>query len=360
MAGMTKRERIACVFAHEAPDRVPVFDWVSHIALIEKYAGRELTLGDAPEVIPLASARLLDLAPLWFPGPSERRVDSRGFTIEGSDWFNQWIVAYPWSDFDGLVRWVSEQVEQLRAFRLPAAEAIAAAADGQRRLIAAYGDTPVAGHITEPLEAAYPSIGLQNFVYLQADHPQLVQDWLDALHAANLVQITARANPRYDSALYSVVCLTADVAFKGKPIFSPAYLRRSGYFRRIAEVCALYHERGVKVLFHSDGDLTSILPELVAAGIDALNPIDLAAGMDLAQVKAAFGDRLVLVGGVDGAFALPFGSLDEVRAATRAALRAGMPGGGYMLGSSGAEWLNGLPLQNLEAMLEVTWTEGVY
>ena len=165
---------------------------------------------------------------------------------------------------------------------------------------------------------------------------------------------------RFNPALYGVVCLTADVAFKGKPIFSPAYLRKSGYFRRIAEVCGLYHERGVKVLFHSDGDLNSILPELVAAGIDGLNPLDRAAGMDLAQVKAAYGDRLVLVGGVDGAFALPFGTIAEVREATRSALAAAMHGGGYMLGSSGAEWLNGLPLENLEAMLEVVWTEGVY
>ena len=220
----------------------------------------------------------------------------------------------------------------LRAYRLPGAATIAARNEHQRTLIAAYGDTPVAGHITEPLEAAYPAIGLQNFVYLQADHPALVQDWLDALHAVNLARITAGAEPRFNPALYCIVCLTADVAFKGKPIFSPAYLRHSGYFRRIAEVCALYHERGVKVLFHSDGDLTSILPDLVAAGIDALNPIDLAAGMDLAQVKASYGDRLVLVGGVDGALALPFGTIAEVRAATRAALRVGMPGGGYMLG----------------------------
>jgi uroporphyrinogen decarboxylase len=357
---MTKRERIASVFAHEIPDRVPVFDWVSHIGLIEKAAGQPLTLENAAEVIPFASTRLLDLAPLWLPAPAERRVDSRGFTIEGSDWFNQWIVAHPWSDFDGLARWVGAQVEQLRAYRLPSADEIAVATDAQRRLISAYGDTPVAGHITEPLEAAYPTIGLQNYAYLQADHPDLIQHWLDALHAANLAQISADANPRFSRSLYPVVCLTADVAFKGKPIFSPVYLRRSGYFRRIAEVCDLYHQRGVKVLFHSDGDLTSILPELVAAGIDALNPIDLAAGMDLAAVKAKYGDRLVLVGGVDGAFALPFGSVEVAREATRAALRAAMPGGGYMLGSSGAEWLNGLPAENLEAMLEVVWTEGAY
>jgi uroporphyrinogen decarboxylase len=251
-------------------------------------------------------------------------------------------------------------VEELRAVRLPERAAIDASTARQQELIKAYRDTPVAGHITEPLEAAYPAIGLQNFVYLQADHPQLVQDWLDALHEVNQAALGTGANPRFNPSLYPVVCLTADVAFKGKPIFSPAYLRQSGYFRRITEVCALYHERNVKVLFHSDGDLTSILPDLVAAGIDALNPIDLAAGMKLTQVKAAYGDRLVLVGGVDGAFALPFGDVAEVRDATRAALRTAMPGGGYMLGSSGAEWLNGLPLENLEAMLEIAWTEGVY
>lgn len=360
MQEMTKSERIACVFAHEVPDRVPIFDWVSHIGLIENAAGRNLTLENAKEVIPLASNRLLDLAPLWFPSDPTRQIDERGITIEGTDWFNLWHVAYPWSDFPGLVSWVNHQVELLNVWKSPPPEVILKKRHDQQSLIDRYGVTPVAGHITEPLEATYPTIGLENYIYLLEDEPELVQSWLDLQHARNLHQIEAGSEPRFDPGLYPVVCLTADVAFKGRPIFSPAYLRRSGYFHRIAEVCHLYHERGVRVLFHSDGDLTSILPELVKAGIDALNPIDLGAGMQLSAIKEVYGNQLVLVGGVDGAYSLPLGTPDQVRQATRQALKIGKPGGGYILGSSGAEWLNGIPLENLEAMLETVYQEGSY
>ncbi len=95
-------------------------------------------------------------------------------------------------------------------------------------------------------------------------------------------------------------------------------------------------------------------------GSTALNPIDLGAGMSLSAVKETFGSRLVLVGGVDGAYALPLGTPEQVQKATREALRVGMPGGGYILGSSGAEWLNGIPLENLEVMLETVKNEGRY
>jgi uroporphyrinogen decarboxylase len=360
MPEMTKGERIACVFAHEVPDRVPVFDWVSHVALIGKVAGRPLTLQNAGEVIPLANHRLLDLAPVWLPADPRRHVDERGFTVEGAGLFNHWVVERSWRDFGGMIAWVERQIEELRAWRPPDDEAVAVRRQERRALLARYGAMPVAGHLSEPLEAAFPAVGLENFSYLLADRPELAQAWLEALHARNLADLQAGADPAHDPALYPVICLTGDVAFKGRPIFSPAYLRRSGYFRRIAQVCRLLHERGVKVLYHSDGDLTAILPDLVAAGIDALNPIDLGAGMDLGQVKAAYGRQLVLVGGVDGAYALPFGTLEEVRQATRRALQAAMPGGGYILGSSGAEWLDGLPMHNLEAMLETVWKEGRY
>ncbi len=177
---MNKTERIACVFAHEIPDRVPVFDWVSHIGLIEKAGEQPLTLENANQVIPIASSRLLDLAPLWFPSSPERHVDGRGITIEGTDWFNMWHVAYPWSDFVGLISWVEGQVDALRSWRPPREEKIIERRLDQQTLIERYGDTPVAGHITEPLEASYPTIGLENYIFLLEDQPDLVQSWLES------------------------------------------------------------------------------------------------------------------------------------------------------------------------------------
>ena len=53
-------------------------------------------------------------------------------------------------------------------------------------------------------------------------------------------------------------------------MFSPAYFERE-YFERFARVVAAYHAEGMKVIFHSDGNLNGIMDGLVAAGIDVLN-----------------------------------------------------------------------------------------
>ena len=59
------------------------------------------------------------------------------------------------------------------------------------------------------------------------------------------------------------------------------------------------HARGVKVRLHSCGDIRPFIPELVEIGVDGLNPLEVKAGVDPLQVKAQFGDRLLLHGGVN-------------------------------------------------------------
>lgn len=350
---MSKRQRLEAAFAHEQPDRVPVFDWVSNLALIEHFAGEPLTLANAEQVIPRASGRFLDLAPLWYPAATERRTGEGGLVIEGADWFTHWVVQWPFSSDEELAAHVGAYTEQLRADR--PTRAPEEARERQRQLIAAYGDTVVAGTVGEAQEATYNSFGLERFIYLLSDRPDLAQAWLDAHHARTLSRLESGADVGADPRLYPVVCLTADIGFKGSLLFSPAYLRRSGYFRRIAEVCEVCHGLGARVLLHSDGDLTPILPELVATGIDALHPIDTGAGMDLAAVKAAYGDRLVLVGGIEGNATLPLGTPEQVRRETLAALGAAAPGGGYIAASSSAELYNSIPLENILAMLNTIW-----
>ena len=109
-----------------------------------------------------------------------------------------------------------------------------------------------------------------------------------------------------------------------------------------------FHQQGVKVIFHSDGDLSEVLPDLIATGIDGLSPIDVAAGMDLAELRSQF-DHLVLCCGLPY-HVLAGGTPDEVRQVTAAALRAASPG--YLAGSSSEEFSEDMPVESFLAMLE--------
>ena len=69
-------------------------------------------------------------------------------------------------------------------------------------------------------------------------------------------------------------------------------------------------------------------------GIDGLHPIQPEAGMDIAELKRTYGDRLSLVGGVDVAKLLPFASEDEVEKEVIDVIRKVSPGGGHVLAST--------------------------
>ncbi len=59
------------------------------------------------------------------------------------------------------------------------------------------------------------------------------------------------------------------------------------------------HAKGIKARLHSCGDVNPFVPELVEMGLDALNPLEVKAGMDPVYLKKTYGDRLVLHGGVN-------------------------------------------------------------
>ncbi|MDF2613136.1 MAG: hypothetical protein K0S71_922 [Clostridia bacterium] len=70
---------------------------------------------------------------------------------------------------------------------------------------------------------------------------------------------------------------------------------------------------GLKVIHHSCGAIYDIIPDLIEAGVDAIHPIQaLAAGMEPARLKEAFGDKVSFVGGVDAQFLLVHGSPGQV------------------------------------------------
>ena len=120
-----------------------------------------------------------------------------------------------------------------------------------------------------------------------------------------------------------------DLAFKQRPFLSPAMYRELLFpaHRRVFEWA---HARELPVIFHSDGFVEPLLPQLVEAGIDCLQPLEVKAGMDLLRVKQRFGDRIALIGGMD-ARTLETNDPAVVRAELESKLPGAMAGGGYVL-----------------------------
>jgi uroporphyrinogen decarboxylase len=86
----------------------------------------------------------------------------------------------------------------------------------------------------------------------------------------------------------------------------------------------------VLVFYHSDGDVTAIIPDLLEIGVDILNPIQPEC-MDPVALKRAYGERLSFWGTIGTQSTFPFGSPEDVRREVRARISTVGVGGGLFL-----------------------------
>jgi len=144
-----------------------------------------------------------------------------------------------------------------------------------------------------------------------------------------------------------------DLAFKTAPYVSPKVFRElfMPHFRKVAENI---HKPW---LFHSDGNLMPILDDLLSLGMNGLHPIEPGA-MDLAAMKARYGQKLCLVGHIN-VDTLSRGTPAEVDELVRQAIETAGPGGGYIAGSSNSIPYYADPV-NVRAMSDAILKYGRY
>ena len=101
---------------------------------------------------------------------------------------------------------------------------------------------------------------------------------------------------------------------------------------RMKRMIDLVHSAGAYVFHHNDGAIRAIIPDMIEAGIDVLNPIQWPCkGMEREGLKADFGDRLIFHGAVDNQKVLPFGSVQDVIKEVQDDIRILGAGGGYII-----------------------------
>ena len=87
-----------------------------------------------------------------------------------------------------------------------------------------------------------------------------------------------------------------DIGANAGPMVSPRTFERV-FLPLMAEMVSAYTEAGADfVVFHSDGNILPLVDMLVEAGVDAIQPIEPKAGMDILSLRERYGDRLALIG----------------------------------------------------------------
>jgi hypothetical protein len=129
-----------------------------------------------------------------------------------------------------------------------------------------------------------------------------------------------------------------------------------------AKLCGWIHRHTkMKTFFHCCGSIAGLIPHLIEAGVDILNPVQTsAAGMDPAVLKARFGGRIVFWGGgCDTQSILPTAAPESVREHVKERMDIFKPGGGYVFNQVHNIQAN-VPPENIVAMLEAAYRFGRY
>ncbi len=141
---------------------------------------------------------------------------------------------------------------------------------------------------------------------------------------------------------------TQNGLFIGPPAYRKLY---QPFHRRLNDW--IHENTSWKTFMHSCGSIVDLLPDIIDAGVDIINPVQCsAAGMDPQVLKDRFGDKITFWGGgIDTQKTLPFGSPDDVQREVAQRLKIFGPGGGFVFNSVHNIQAK-TPVENLVALFE--------
>lgn len=151
---------------------------------------------------------------------------------------------------------------------------------------------------------------------------------------------------------FDIFFIGNDFGSQTGPLVSEALFRRF-LLPHLRRFVGLGHDFGLKVMLHCCGGVAELLPAMIEAELDAIHAVQpCCRGMDLLDLKRAFGDKIVFNGAIDSHHVLIDGTVDYVREQTRRVLDIMRPGGGYIAGASHDSILEETPVENVLAMFD--------
>ena len=336
---MTPIERLTRTLNFEETDEVVTGEIIQNGDLINCFSRRDIHNDWTMEEITATYRELnIDVGMLIAPAAKPHTETRYGLTYEVTFW-SEWVIDRPFHDVPGAQEFLKKliaDVENSDPHTIWSYAGPGGIVGQEFDDYAGYFDTlkdevypTVPCHIESPigLDVIYNMVGWELFSYLLADDPGLVSEAFESLnkHEEQRVHLVA------DPGISPLVIVYCDIASKKDVIMSPLYLRKE-FFPRLKRLVDAWHEHGVKVIFHSEGNIKKVVDDLVACEVDGINPLE-PENISLEYARKHY-PGLVLWGGIDDKHLLPFGTTEQVEEAVHRAIDV-CSDGGLILGSSG-------------------------
>jgi uroporphyrinogen decarboxylase len=364
MGAMTSRDRVARTLAHQAPDRVPIYDkfWFEVEREYREQLDcpfvyhRERSMFDWGAVSPESQTTTLweqfdmDIAEVAWPDFRLRFVEPE--VLEETD---EWVLLRDgnWAD----LRWwkhkmgtpehvrfgidTPEKWAQVKGLLTPSQERVRWNEFWPLYRRARQANRFVCYGVADPFENIKDVLGHEIMLLAMVEQPEWIRDVFNTytdLHI-EMFRIVEAAGMVCDGAF-----VYGDMAYRNGPFMSPAH------YREFVQPCHKrlfdeFHRRKMPVIFHTDGDVRLVLDDLIASGVDSLNPLEAKANMDVRELAPKYGERLGFCGNID--------------ATVRSKLAAVMPYYGYIYHSDHSI-PPGVTLKTYQAVLDLVRREGRY
>ncbi len=138
-------------------------------------------------------------------------------------------------------------------------------------------------------------IKTEQLLITMIEDPEWVKEMIMTLAELNLImmEFMMKNGFTFDGAFFY-----NDMGYRNGLLFSPdAYLKT--HYQADKMAYGYCHSKGLKVFLHSCGNVKELIPILIDAGLDCLQPLEVKAGMDLIELKEKYGEKLSFMGGID-------------------------------------------------------------
>jgi uroporphyrinogen decarboxylase len=335
---MNSRERVMAALNLKEPDRVPFMDFVDTVVKQKIMGTEKIDEAELAKKIGMDAIYFADYTtPLFCTGHSKEAPDPKAFGMTGETEFIGEGLIRTEKDLDKIV--LPDPHDE--SFYDPA-----------RQFMEKYHDKDLA------IYAGLRPFGMFNTIYSMPmmdfavalhENIELINTMMDIFIEWNLVVLEKLQRLGLD-----FIAAYNDMAYKEGPLVSPQVFREV-FLPKMKAVAA-----AIKLpwAFHSDGNLTIVMEDLLTLGMNCVNPFEPPV-MDLKVAKQKWGERICLWGNIDLVQTLPYGTVEDVEAEVKQRILEAAPGGGYICATANSitGWCK---IENIFAMTAAVKKYGTY
>lgn len=351
---MNSRERFLTALTGGIPDRVPIFEHLFSLKLQKEILGYNTILYDGKAQAELAAKMGIDS--IWTPingfcgieetphQANEIYKDEWGVTYQKNGWPIMAQIDVP-----------IKSKEEWEKYKLPVVDTPYRTKIFRETKAANHEDLAIILGVLGPFTMlSWYLMDFTTFSIMMYTEPEVIHQMNEAVLQWNLDAISLAVK----EGGVDCVQISDDWGSTNGLLISPNDFRTFfvPYFKRLVQGIKEY---GIPVIMHNDGRIWDILDDLVECGINGLNPVERAAGMDLKIVKERYKGKITPIGNVNNKSTMASPNVENVRAEVMECLRDAAPGGGYII-STDHSIHDLIPVENFKCLIDTVKEHGKY